>query len=61
MKCMASLTGTMNIEEDEVQEAKEYAEGPYGGSHAIRRYRILRYLRDNIPADVNSILVEVSY
>lgn len=52
---------TLNIEEDEVQEAKEYAEGPYGGNRAVRRYRILRYLRDNIPADVDSILVEVSY
>ena len=52
---------TLNIEEDEVQEAKEYADGPYGDSHAVRRYRILRYLRDNVPADVDSILVEVSY
>lgn len=52
---------TLNIEEDEVQEAKEYANGPYGGNRAVRRYRILRYLRDNIPADVDSILVEVSY
>ncbi len=52
---------TLNIEETEVQEAKDYAEGPYGGSRAMRRYRILRYLRDNVPADVDSILVEVSY
>ena len=51
----------LHIDEEEVEDAREFLHSEYSDERDVRRYRLLKYLRENISSEINHLIVEVSY
>ena len=49
------------IGEKEIEDARDFLLSEHSDDRDVRRYRLLKYLRENISSEIDHLIVEVSY